>query len=138
MLTIREIRFFILRNGYLLIIAAWLFTFAFLFNNYWSYYSSPHGVQRSLEDDISSRQEAFAELAADTALVNSFFRGDFDRETVEDIAKKDFFVFAYDSLEYGHRLKFWSTNTVQPPVDEGFFPGRWRGGRKTSCRDNRC
>ncbi|MGN6511549.1 MAG: hypothetical protein ACTHLD_18940, partial [Chitinophaga sp.] len=123
MLTIREIRFFILRNGYLLIIAAWLFTFAFLFNNYWSYYSSPHGVQRSLEDDISSRQEAFAELAADTALVNSFFRGDFDRETVEDIAKKDFFVFAYDSLEYGHRLKFWSTNTVQPPVDEGFFPG---------------
>ncbi len=123
MLTIREIRFFILRNGYLLIIAAWLFTFAFLFNNYWSYYSSPHGVQRSLEGDISSRQEAFAELAADTALVNSFFRGDFDRETVEDIAKKDFFVFAYDSLEYGHRLTFWSTNTVQPPVEEGFFPG---------------
>ena len=123
MLDIKEIRFFILRNGYLLIIAAWLFTFAFLFNNYWSYYSSPHGVQRSLESDISSRQKAFGELAADTTRVNSLFRGNYSQKTLDDIYSGNFFVFAYDSLEYGPRLKFWSTSTVQPPVAEGFFPG---------------
>ncbi|WP_258539191.1 hypothetical protein [Chitinophaga oryzae] len=41
MVDIKEIRLFFLRHGYLLIVAAWLFTFAFLFSNYWAYYSSP-------------------------------------------------------------------------------------------------
>ncbi|WP_341835372.1 hypothetical protein WJU16_21045 [Chitinophaga pollutisoli] len=122
MLDIKEIRLFFLRNGYLLIIAAWLFTFAFLFNNYWSYYSSPHGVQRSLENDIHSRQEDFRELTADTAVVNSLFRGDYSRETLEETYSESYHVFAYDSSDAGTRLRFWSTNTVEPPAPNTSTP----------------
>lgn len=123
MLDIKEIRLFILRNGYLLIIAAWLFTFAFLFNNYWSYYSSPHGVQRSLESDIRSRQKAFNELSADTALVKKLMDGTYSEETLKSIYNENYFVFGYDSVAIGYRMVFWSTNTVQPPVFEGLHAG---------------
>lgn len=123
MLDIKEIRLFILRNGYLLIIAAWLFTFAFLFNNYWSYYSSPHGVQRSLESDIRSRENAFHKLSADSALVKSLFSGGYSERTLADIYGEDYSVFACDTAQNGHKLVFWSTNTVQPPIHEGLRPG---------------
>jgi signal transduction histidine kinase len=123
MLDIKEIRLFILRNGYLLIVAAWLFTFAFLFNNYWSYYSSPHGVQRSLESDIRSREQALADLAEDTASVRKLFSGMYSEEQLQHIYRQDYFVFALDSVEAGHKLVFWSTNTVLPPFHEGIRPG---------------
>lgn len=123
MLDIKEIRLFILRNGYLLIIAAWLFTFAFLFNNYWSYYSSPHGVQRSLESDIRSRHKAFNELTEDTALVKKLMDGTYSEETLKSIYNENYFVFGYDSVPVGYRMVFWSTNTVQPPVFEGLHAG---------------
>lgn len=112
MLDLKEIKLFFLRNGYLLIIAAWLFTFAFLFNNYWSYYSSPHGVQRSLESDIRARQEAFEALAADTAVVNSLFKGTYSEGRLKSIREENYYVFACDS----GRMLFWSTGSVQPPL----------------------
>lgn len=123
MLDIREIRLFILRNGYLLIIAAWLFTFAFLFNNYWSYYSSPHGVQRSLESDIQSRQSSFKDLAADTAVVHGLFNGGYPEYVLNSIYHGNYFVFACDTTEQGYKMVFWSTNSVQPPLYEPLQPG---------------
>ncbi|MCK7553795.1 hypothetical protein MKQ70_01755 [Chitinophaga sedimenti] len=50
----KEIRLFFLRNGYLLIIAAWLLTFSFLFANFWSYYSSEDGVRQTLQSSINA------------------------------------------------------------------------------------
>ncbi|GEP96735.1 sensor histidine kinase [Chitinophaga cymbidii] len=123
MLDIKEIRLFFLRNGYLLIISAWLFTFAFLFNNYWSYYSSPHGVQRSLESDIRSRQEDFNELADDTAIVNALFKGSYEEQTLQDIYRESYYVFAYDSTQTGLQPRFWSTSSIAPPVQEGLREG---------------
>lgn len=122
-LDFKEIRLFFLRNGYLLIIAAWLFTFAFLFNNYWSYYSSPHGVQRSLESDIQGRQQNFYDLVEDTATVRSLFNGTYTEETLQDIYNESYFVFAYDSTWSGLRQRFWNTSTVAPPTAEGLQQG---------------
>lgn len=123
MLDIKEIRLFFLRNGYLLIIAAWLFTFAFLFNNYWSYYSSPHGVQRSLESDIQDRQEEFNDLVEDSAIVNTFFNGNYSEKTLQDIYSESYYVFAYDSTNAGLQRRFWSTSTVEPPRNQGLREG---------------
>ncbi len=123
MLDSKEIRLFILRNGYLLIVAAWLFTFSFLFNNYWSYYSSPHGVQRSLESDIRTRERSFQELATDTATVKSLFSGRYSEASLNEVYRENYFVFAFDTVENGHKMVFWSTNTVQPPLHEELRPG---------------
>jgi signal transduction histidine kinase len=114
LLDIKEIRLFILRHGYLLIIAAWLFTFSFLFSNYWSYYSSPQGVKRSLEKSIRQREQSFTELTGDTSLFNDLFTRTYNEREVKLLDNKDFYVFAYDSSSLGRWLVYWSTNLVQP------------------------
>lgn len=114
MLDIKEIRIFFIRHGYLLIIAAWLFTFSFLFSNYWSYYSSPQGVKRSLEKSIRQREESFAALSTDTVLVNHLFSRSYNDTEIRRLEGKDYYVFAYDSSAAGRWLTFWSTNLVLP------------------------
>ncbi|SHN37690.1 HAMP domain-containing sensor histidine kinase [Chitinophaga sp. CF418] len=114
MLDIKEIRFFFIRHGYLLIIAAWLFTFSFLFSNYWSYYSSPQGVKRSLEKSLWQRELAFEELINDTTLISHIFSRDQNEEEAKLLGRKDFYVFAYDSSTASRWLVYWSTNLVLP------------------------
>src|SRR5687768_10696804 len=114
MLDIKEIRLFILRHGYLLIIAAWLFTFAFLFSNYWSYYSSPQGVKRNLEKSLHKRELSFESLAADARLMDHLFRRSYNEKELKSLHNKDYYIFAYDSSATGRWLVFWSTNVVQP------------------------
>jgi nitrogen fixation/metabolism regulation signal transduction histidine kinase len=113
-LDIKEIRLFFLRHGYLLIIAAWLFTFAFLFSNYWSYYSSPQGVKRNLEKSLHQRELSFEKMAADSLLMNHLFRRSYNEQELKSLQKKDYYLFAYDSSATGRWLVFWSTNVVQP------------------------
>jgi signal transduction histidine kinase len=114
LLDIKEIRLFFIRHGYLLIIAAWLFTFSFLFSNYWSYYSSPQGVKRSLEKSIRQREQSFIELTGDTTLLNDFFTRNYNNREIKLLDNKDFYIFAYDSSSAGRWLVYWSTNLVQP------------------------
>lgn len=118
MLDIKEIRLFFIRHGYLLIIAAWLFTFSFLFSNYWSYYSSPMGVKRSLEKSIAQREASFEKLIKDQFLLNHLFSRNYNEKEIKALDTKDFYVFAYDSSEAGRWLVFWSTNVVQPQDNE--------------------
>lgn len=124
MIDSKEIRLFFLRHGYLLIIAAWLFTFAFLFSNYWSYYSSPQGVKRSVEKSISQREKAFAKLSQDTAITASLFQRNFSQQTLDKLTSLEYFLFAYDSSKSGKWLTFWSTSLVQPEeMPAGLEPG---------------
>ncbi|WP_217605236.1 HAMP domain-containing sensor histidine kinase [Chitinophaga sp. GbtcB8] len=123
MLDIKEIRLFFLRHGYLLIIAAWLFTFAFLFSNYWSYYSSPQGVKRSLERSLHNRELSFEQLAADTLTMRHLFQRNYNEQELKALHNRDYYVYAYDSTATGRWLLFWSTNLVQPddlqPLKQG-------------------
>ncbi|NIG57627.1 HAMP domain-containing sensor histidine kinase [Chitinophaga sp. Cy-1792] len=115
MIDVKEIRLFFLRHGYLLIVAAWLFTFAFLFSNYWSYYSSPQGVQHSLEKSVRDREEAFLNHIQDTSLVNSLFNRTYTEKNVRYFAAQEYDIFAFDSTKAeGSWLAFWSTSLVQP------------------------
>ncbi len=114
MLDIKEIRLFFIRHGYLLIIAAWLFTFSFLFSNYWSYYSSPQGVKRSLEKSLRHREMAFEELTKDTALIEHIFARDQNEQEGKLLGKQDFYIFAYDSSTASRWLVYWSTNLMLP------------------------
>jgi len=123
LLDIKEIRLFFLRHGYLLIIAAWLFTFAFLFSNYWSYYSSPQGVKRSLERSLHNRELSFEQLAADTLTMKHLFQRNYNEQELKALHNRDYYVYAYDSTATGRWLLFWSTNLVQPddlqPLKQG-------------------
>ncbi|WP_295117368.1 HAMP domain-containing sensor histidine kinase [uncultured Chitinophaga sp.] len=110
----KEIRFFFLRNGYLLIIAAWLFTFSFLFNNFWSYYSSEEGVRQTLQSSIHSRQRAFDRIAADTALIPKLLNRSYSEQDLQRLYHKNLYFFAFDNRGGESWETFWSTNTVKP------------------------
>ncbi|SFW13772.1 sensor histidine kinase [Chitinophaga sancti] len=140
MLDIKEIRLFFIRHGYLLIVAAWLFTFSFLFSNYWSYYSSPMGVKRSLEKSISQRETSFERIIKDQFLLNHLFSRNYNEKEIKSLDTKDFYVFAYDSSEAGRWLVFWSTNMVMPEewqvplVDGNHFVKLKNGYYEVLCR----
>jgi len=140
MLDIKEIRIFFIRHGYLLIVAAWLFTFSFLFSNYWSYYSSPMGVKRSLEKSISQRETSFEKIIKDQFLLNHLFSRNYNEKEIKSLDTKDFYVFAYDSSEAGRWLVFWSTNMVMPEewqvplVDGNRFVKLKNGYYEVLCR----
>lgn len=115
MIDAKEIRLFFLRHGYLLIVAAWLFTFAFLFSNYWSYYSSPQGVKRSMEKSIHQRERDFQRLVADTLLTNALLQRNYSQKALDQLTNQpEYYLFAYDSSNSGVWLTFWNTSQVQP------------------------
>src|SRR6476661_4755217 len=71
MLFIQVIRKAAYRHGYLLLIAAWLYTISFVFTNYWSYSSSPQKVKNSLENYIATQEQSFHAIIHDSSYLHT-------------------------------------------------------------------
>lgn len=110
MINNKEIKIFFLKHGYLLIAAAWLITIAFLINNYWLYYSSPKGVQHSLEQNIQHREKRFYQFINDSVQVNKLLNRDYDKETLDQLTgpNQDFYLFFFK----GNWQTFWTTDQI--------------------------
>ncbi len=106
----KKIQTFLLRNGYLLIIAAWLITLSFIVNNYWWYISSPTQVQKNLEGNIQSRESEFQDFVANKELIKQLLNRNYDEEQLKEYTgqNKDFYLFMYKE---GWET-FWSTNQI--------------------------
>ena len=102
------------RNGYLLVLAAWLITISFIIDNYWGDTSEP-GVQRVIQKDIQQKQNDFISFCSDTALVNQLINKEYNEATLRKLTDKKYFVFIYRSdTASGYLPVFWSTQIVQP------------------------
>lgn len=102
-------------NGYLLIGAAWLFTLAFIFSNYWSYTSSPHGITKSLEKYIWQNERDFDSFLRDTSFLDRILNKSEDEAEVKEITQREYNFFLYDEpAEGAYRLLFWNTQSVLP------------------------
>ena len=126
-----EIRLFFLKHGYLLIAAAWLITLSFLANNYWRYYSSPRGVQHSLQQRLTEREKEFYRMAADTAGMRALANRNYSAEELEKLTgpDKDFYLFFYK----GDWETFWTTDQIafdnaDIPAAEGSFFRKLQSG----------
>ena len=106
----KEIQTFFLRNGYLLICAAWLITLSFLVNNYWWYISSPSNVQQLLEKKIQERETRFGQLLDDKELMQQLLNRNFNEETLKEFTGKneDFYLYFFK----GPWETFWTTNQI--------------------------
>lgn len=103
------------RNGYLLVLAAWFITFSFIINNYWGRGATETGVQRAIQNDIREKQEDFALLGRDTAMLNKLINNLYTEATLHQLAEKKYFVFIYRADTSGESVPvFWSTQIVQP------------------------
>lgn len=98
------------KHGYLLITAAWLYTFSFIFINYWNYNASPQKVRKKLEQRFLQQEERFAEIAADTALLADLISSG-NNTTKTELVKESFGLFVYQTSNgESPVLSYWNTN----------------------------
>ena len=106
---------FFKRNSFLLIIAAWLLTFAFIINNYLSGSSSPNAAQKAIQKDINRQQREIDAFYMDSALINNIVEGKYDQEELQREVEKKYFIFFYKIAEPGKLIPvFWNTQVIEP------------------------
>lgn len=107
------------RNGYLLIIAAWLYTISFIFSNYWFYTSSPERVQKKLESFIAKSEKKFEKFATDTAVISAILNNQYKPEAIVRDIREDVAFFVYSRNDVGSfLLDYWNNNKVLPSTKD--------------------
>jgi signal transduction histidine kinase len=98
-----------------LILAAWLVTFSFIIDNYWSGNSSLEAVQKKIEHNIQSREKDFSKLLQDTSFIRKMEDQAFEEPELLKLSREPFYIFRYFVNDIGlNRLIFWNTQTVLP------------------------
>ncbi len=99
------------RHGYLMIIAAWLFTFSYILSNYFTYYTSPVKVQAKIQQYLSEREKNFNALATDKSLLSGLISNNILLPSESKPLNKNFGFFIYTFNDLNHPiLSYWNTN----------------------------
>lgn len=113
----RETNFkkFLFRYAYLLLVAAWLITFSFIVDNYWSANASVKTVQNKLSSYIHAAEKDFQNTVTDSSVTRKMLRRDYDESFLKKYINKNYFLFVYDQDSSGNEeLVFWNTQQIQP------------------------
>ena len=106
---------FLKRNSFLLITAAWLLTFAFIINNYWSGSSTSTAAQKAIEKNIDRNLENIDQFCSDTSLLNTLTSGKYDEKQLQDQVNKSYFIFFYKIISSNKLVPvFWNTQIIEP------------------------
>ena len=106
---------FFRRNSFLLIAAAWLFTFAFIVDNYWSGSSPSNAAQKAIQRDIKNKLTKVNHFYIDSAAINEIIAGKYDEKELQEQVHKGYFIFIY-KIGPNNNLTpvFWNTQVVAP------------------------
>lgn len=103
------------RNAYFFLAAAWLFTIAFIINNYYSGATSASYLQSAMEDRIRKQEERINGLIKDTVQLKVFSEGSFTEQQLENLVDEDFGIFLYKPAPFENwDLSFWSDQQTEP------------------------
>ncbi|HEU5364967.1 MAG TPA: hypothetical protein VFU62_05525, partial [Hanamia sp.] len=106
---------FLKRNSFLLIAAAWLLTFAFIINNYWSGTSTSNAAQKVIQKDINKNQKKINEFCRDTAVIKKIASGKYTEDQLNAQVDKSYFIFFYKVSESNKYIPvFWNTQVIEP------------------------
>ncbi|MEO6838569.1 MAG: HAMP domain-containing sensor histidine kinase [Ginsengibacter sp.] len=106
---------FFKRNSFLLITAAWLLTFAFIINNYWSGSSTSNAGQKAIQKDINKKERKIDAFCLDTSLINTITEGNYDESFLKKEVDKNYFIFFYRFTESNKPVPvFWNTQVIEP------------------------
>ncbi|ANI87987.1 hypothetical protein A9P82_00825 [Arachidicoccus ginsenosidimutans] len=117
----------IFNHGYLLIIAAWLFTISFVISNYWAFNSTPAKVKSSFESYLSERENSFEKITTDRNSIAVLLDNSADKSSLK-INDADFGLFIFNVSDSGIVTeKYWSTfnmtlNASDLAKNDGFYP----------------
>lgn len=103
------------KNVFFLLGAAWLFTIAFIIDNYWYSSSSAKYLRRNIESDIQVQEKDFDALLKDTALLGRLVNQHYTASELNTLTEKPYSVFFYSTGDSSTPdLKFWNTQLVLP------------------------
>lgn len=103
------------KNAYFLLAAAWLFTIAFIINNYFVGASSAPYLRNAIEERIQVQEKQVEALVKDTSLLKALADGTYDAEQLERLTKNKPGIFLYQPDQYNNwRLDFWSYQQTEP------------------------
>ena len=104
------------KNVFFFLGAAWLFTIAFIIDNYWYSSSSAKYLRKNIESDIQQQEKNFDLLLKDTALLRRLADQQYSNaELIGITEKKSYGIFLYSTDDNGSKdLKFWNTQLILP------------------------
>lgn len=104
----------VIKQWWWLIVAAWIYTFTFVFNHYWSKYASYESVTASFQKKLTQKEAEFDKWAADSSLISQLAEGDYTANQLLRLQQLPFQVFIYQAQQKTGSPVFWSTNAVLP------------------------
>lgn len=95
--------------------SAWLFTLSFIIDNYWSGNSTTRTVEKAVQSDILKKQKKILALYKNNTLLNKITDSSYDEKQLNDLVKKDYFLFIYRITPFNPPLPvFWNTQIIAP------------------------
>ena len=124
---ITTLRKAIFKQGYSLIIAAWMFTLSFVVSNYWAFNASPQKVKQNFEAYLAQQEKDFEQLTGNTGSLGVLLSEQSDKSLL-GLQEKDYGIFVYrlnDSL--GRKEIYWNTFTMNVSdqdlaLPDGYYP----------------
>jgi len=111
-LTIRQ---FLYKNFYLLVVAAWLVTFSFIIDNYWSSNASLESVHKRISSYLNTQENDFKLFVNDGAMITKAASGNYDEDILLKLQQKKYFLFFYKPGETeSANIICWNTQQVLP------------------------
>lgn len=106
------------RHGYLLIIAAWLYTISFLFTTYFSFGSNPGSVAQLITNDIVAKENIFQQLKDDSLAIKALLTDNPEKIKL-DLINNGMGIFVYQLNDRGNPLQlYWNTNAMAVNMDD--------------------
>ena len=108
----------IFKNGWWLIAAAWVYTLTFVFNNYWSKFSSLPSIAKSFENKINSSYQGFQSFWSDSLNIEKLSAFNLEEKNEGPATANGPFYYLYaDNIE-GLQLKYWSNAVIIPKAED--------------------
>ncbi|GAO43155.1 sensor histidine kinase [Flavihumibacter petaseus] len=111
------------RNAYFLLASAWLFTIAFIINNYYSGASSAPYLQSAIQKRIRQLETQIDVVARDTVQLKVFSEGTYTEQQLRKLIDLDFGIYLYKPAPYQNwSLAFWSNQQSEPNAEVIYAP----------------
>jgi two-component system, NtrC family, nitrogen regulation sensor histidine kinase NtrY len=103
------------KNAIFLLAAGWLFTLAFIVDNYWYSSSSIKYLTRNIQQDVLEQERDFANLSKDSSLLKRLIGQQFGVDDLRNLVKKPYCISIYNYDSLGNiEVKYWNNQLVAP------------------------
>jgi two-component system, NtrC family, nitrogen regulation sensor histidine kinase NtrY len=106
------------KNAIFLLLAGWLFTLAFIVDNYWYSSSSIKYLHRNIQSDLLEQEQDFIKLSSDTAVLRRLSNKEYSYQDLKTCISKSYCFLLYHLDGAGNiNVDFWNNQLVEPGID---------------------